>query len=107
MRPWRTSIRLAPDDVLVVVDEAYAEFATSPTSVRCFPGGKPRQRHGDPAFPCVFSLAGLGVGYAVTGQPETINELRRSGLPFTVNTLAEVAAVEALKHQDWVRERGT
>ena len=57
-------------------------------------------------FSKVYSLAGLRVGYAVTA-PETINELRRIQLPFTVNTLAEVAAVEALKYQDRVRERGT
>ena len=55
-------------------------------------------------FSKVYSLAGLRVGYAVTA-PETINELRRIQLPFTVNTLAEVAAVEALKYQDRVRER--
>ena len=94
-----------PDDVLVVVDEAYAEFATSPDFRSMLPLAASRDNvMVTRTFSKVYSLAGLRVGYAVTA-PETINELRRIQLPFTVNTLAEVAAVEALKYQDRVRER--
>lgn len=92
------------DDVLVVIDEAYAEFATAPDFRSMLPLAASRDNvMVTRTFSKVYSLAGLRVGYAVTA-PETINELRRIQLPFTVSTLAEVAAVEALKYQDRVQK---
>jgi histidinol-phosphate aminotransferase len=55
-------------------------------------------------FSKVYGLAGLRIGYAVT-LPESIEHFRRIQLPFTVNTLGEIAAVEALRHQDRVKQR--
>jgi histidinol-phosphate aminotransferase len=54
----------------------------------------------------VYGLAGLRIGYAVTAS-ESISAFRRIQLPFSVNALGEAAAIEALRHQDRVRERVT
>jgi len=94
-----------PEHVLVVIDEAYAEFATAAGFRSMLPLAATRDNvMVTRTFSKVYSLAGLRVGYAVTA-PGSIAEFRRIQLPFTVNTLGEAAAVEALRHQDRVRER--
>jgi histidinol-phosphate aminotransferase len=55
-------------------------------------------------FSKVYALAGLRVGYAITAA-SSIHEFRRVQLPFSVTTVAEAAAVEALRHQDRVSAR--
>ena len=92
-------------DGIVVIDEAYAEFA----SWNCL---DLLQR-----FPRVvitrtlskaFGLAGLRIGYAL-GDPAIIAEIEKSRGPYKVNSLAQQAAVSALTTdlawvQDHVRE---
>ena len=93
------------DDVLIVVDEAYHEYATAPDYRSMVPLAAERDNVlVTRTFSKIYSLAGLRVGYAVTA-PGNIAELRRIQLPFSVSNLAEVAAVEALQHQDRVAER--
>jgi histidinol-phosphate aminotransferase len=41
----------------------------------------------------------------MVGDPATIAELRRVQAPFTVDVIAQIAATEAIKHQDRVAER--
>lgn len=93
------------DDVTVVVDEAYFEYATDPGY------GSMKERALESSnvliartFSKVYGLAGLRVGYAIA-DPAHIERLRTPQAPFTVNTLAQVAAIEALNHQDEVHER--
>lgn len=94
-----------PEHVLVVVDEAYAEFATAPDFRTMVPLAASRDNvMVTRTFSKAYGLAGLRVGYAIT-HPDSIEAFRRIQLPFTVNGLAEVAAVEALRHQDRVAER--
>jgi histidinol-phosphate aminotransferase len=94
-----------PEDVLVVVDEAYAEFATAADFRSMLPLAATRDNvMVTRTFSKVYGLAGLRIGYAVTA-PESIAGFRRIQLPFSVNALGEAAAIEALQHQDRVRER--
>ena len=94
-----------PDRVLVVVDEAYHEYVTAPDYRSMLPLAVERRNvMVTRTFSKIYSLAGLRVGYAVTAAAN-IPELRRIQLPFSVNTLGEVAATEALKHQARVEER--
>ncbi|MEX0826034.1 MAG: histidinol-phosphate transaminase [Acidimicrobiia bacterium] len=94
-----------PDHVLVVIDEAYAEFAISPDFRSMIPLAAERDNvMVTRTFSKVYGLAGLRIGYAIT-HPESIEHFRRIQLPFTVNTLGEVAATEALRHQHRVKER--
>lgn len=94
-----------PEDVLVVVDEAYADFATASDFRSMLPLAATRDNvMVTRTFSKVYALAGLRVGYAVTA-PESIAAFRRIQLPFSVNALGEAAAIEALRHQDRVRQR--
>ena len=87
-----------PEDVLVVVDEAYREFDVDPES----PNGVELALSRPNVLALrtlskAYGLAGLRVGYAV-GPLEVVAALRRVAIPFAVNSLAQVAAVAALKH---------
>ncbi len=94
-----------PERVLIVVDEAYFEFAVAGDFASALPLVTDRQNVVVArTFSKVYGLAGLRAGYFV-GSESTLGELRRIQLPFSVSTLAQVAAIEALKHQDLVRER--
>jgi histidinol-phosphate aminotransferase len=94
-----------PQSVLVVVDEAYFEFVE-----RSDYRSMVKEAAEAPnlvvmrTFSKIYGLAGLRIGYLV-GHPEVLAGLRRTQLPFTVTTLAQHAAVEALRHPDEVARR--
>lgn len=98
-------VTLVPEHVLVVVDEAYFEFVTDPTYASAIPLAVSRPNVVvTRTFSKVFGLAGLRVGYGV-GQPETLAQLRRAQVPFSVNSVAQVGAHAALAHADRLAER--
>jgi threonine-phosphate decarboxylase len=85
---------------LVLVDEAYIDF-TSATSVCSLVEEYPNL--------CVlrsmtkfYSLPGLRVGYAV-GDEDLIRALDGVRIPWNVNVLAELAAISALRDEEYVR----
>lgn len=85
-----------PDRVLVVLDEAYAQFDRDPAS----PSGPALfARHPNLAvlhtFSKAYGLAGLRIGYAVAAA-EVAGELRKTALPFAVTRLAQEAALASL-----------
>lgn len=101
----RRFIDSLPDTTLVLVDEAYAEYAVADDFESMIPLAASRPNvMVTRTFSKVYGLAGLRIGYAVT-SPSSIAEFRRVQLPFSVSRLAEVAAVEALRHQDRVAAR--
>ena len=94
-----------PRDCLVVLDEAYREFVTSPD----YPDGLDVLRdHANVAvlrtFSKAYGLAALRVGYAIA-RPDVIAALRKVRVPFGVNGLAQAAARASLAAQDEMRER--
>ncbi len=92
-----------PDDVLVVLDEAYYEFATRPD----FPNVLPELRNGRKnllvmrTFAKLHGLAGLRIGYAF-GHPDLLTYLGKVRNTFNVNTLAQVAAHAALDDHEHI-----
>ncbi|HMQ30048.1 MAG TPA: histidinol-phosphate transaminase [Chloroflexaceae bacterium] len=92
-----------PDDVLVVVDEAYVEFATRPD----YPDLLPAIREDRPnllllrTFAKIHGLAGLRLGYAY-GHPDLVAYLERARPTFNINLLAQVAGVAALADAEHV-----
>ncbi|MEZ5175320.1 MAG: histidinol-phosphate transaminase [Acidimicrobiia bacterium] len=94
-----------PESVLLVVDEAYAEYVTADdyASVLRLAPDRPNLLCLR-TFSKVYGLAGLRIGFAV-GAPEVIAAVRRTQAPFAVTTIAQTAALEALQHQDSVSER--
>ncbi|MCL4079051.1 histidinol-phosphate transaminase [Coriobacteriia bacterium Es71-Z0120] len=94
-----------PDHVLVVVDEAYFEFVTSPEfpdALTWFDGERPLAVCR--TFSKMYSLAGLRVGYAVM-PPVLARAIDKVREPFNVNTVAQVAAYYSLDDEAEVRRR--
>jgi histidinol-phosphate aminotransferase len=100
-------IENVPEKVLVVVDEAYFEFVTAPDYRTAIPHALARPNVVvTRTFSKIFGLAALRVGYAI-GLRETLRELRRAQAPFTVGSLAQVAAIASLRYPEriWERQR--
>lgn len=94
-----------PPEVLVVVDEAYHEYVTA-SDHRSAVGLVDDHPNlvVTRTFSKIYGLAGLRVGYAV-GRADTLAELRKPQAPFTVNSLAQVAATESLAYPERVADR--
>ncbi len=95
-----------PEHVIVVIDEAYAEYVT----VSDFPDYPDCTQWLEDCpnllvtrtFSKIFGLAGLRVGYGVS-SPELADYLNRVRQPFNVNSLALVAAKVALDDESHLR----
>ncbi|GAB2683474.1 histidinol-phosphate transaminase [Thalassiella azotivora] len=89
----------ASDHALVVVDEAYAEFARTgtPSAVSLLPG-RPRLVVSR-TMSKAFALAGARVGY-LAADPAVADALRLVRLPYHLSALTQAAARAALAHAD-------
>ncbi len=91
-----------PQQVLVVLDEAYIEYAASselPDGMKylaAYPNLIVSR-----TFSKAYGLAGLRIGYAVS-TPEVAEVLNRIRAPFNVNSLALTAACAALDDEDYL-----
>jgi histidinol-phosphate aminotransferase len=89
-------LRAIRRDVVVVADDAYAEYADDPE----YPDTL-RDQHPERllvtlrTFSKIYGLAGLRIGYGVAPAP-VISQLERVRQPFNVNSLAQAAALAAL-----------
>ncbi len=100
----RSFLDRLPKDVIMVLDEAYGEFVTSPD----FQSG--RDLIGDypnlivtRTFSKIYGLAGLRLGYAMA-CPETMQNIFRAKQAFNVNLLAQKAGAEALKDSEFIEK---
>ena len=87
-----------PQDLPVLIDEAYNDFVTAPDRGRMM--SLARQRPNllvTRTFSKAHGLPGLRVGFGVGGAG-WIDALNRVRPPFNCNSLAQVAAREALRH---------
>ncbi|HET6514290.1 MAG TPA: histidinol-phosphate transaminase [Thermodesulfovibrionales bacterium] len=86
-----------PDNVLVVMDEAYYEYVSDPEyadSMKWFGRGKDILILR--TFSKIYGLAGLRIGYGIAGS-EIINEMNKLRPPFNTSTISQVAALNALR----------
>ena len=91
-----------PDGVLVVVDEAYHEYVTSPDyadSMKYFK--QARDILILRTFSKIYGLAGLRIGYGIA-KASVITEMNKVRQPFNVNVLAQKAALTALKDESHI-----
>lgn len=95
-----------PDDVLLLVDEAYYEFgrhAGGPDALDIL-----RNRKGPwlstRTFSKAYACAALRVGYALCGSDDVAEALRRAKLQFNVPTLSQIGAAAAFADQTYLRE---
>ncbi len=91
-----------PEDVLLICDEAYREYADRDN----FPETLPLVREGRNVLVLrtlskLYGLAGFRIGYCLAPE-EMIEALRRVSLPFAVNALAQAGAMAALDDEDHV-----
>jgi histidinol-phosphate aminotransferase len=99
-----------PEDVLVVIDEAYREFVDNPEvpdGIEVARDAWARGRHNVAVlrtFSKAYGLAGLRVGYCVAPEPVT-ETLHRVFVPFGVNSVAQAAAIASLDAEDELMAR--
>lgn len=100
---WEAFLAKIPQDVLLIVDEAYFEYvqdAGYPDSLKYQSDSRPMLTLR--TFSKLYGLAGLRVGYGV-GPREIIAMLQRVRQPFNVNAPAQWAALAALDDADHVQ----
>lgn len=103
---WRSFIEAVPEHIIVVLDEAYIEYAQSFVdddrylngidSLESYPNLLVSR-----TFSKAYGLASLRIGY-MAGCDELITYINQVREPFNVNQFAQVAAVAAINDQDFV-----
>lgn len=93
---------LLETDAIVLVDEAYIEFADMPSVL-------PLLKKYDRliilrTFSKAFSIAGLRIGYLVA-QPALCAELLKPKIPFTVNNFSSSVAIKLMQKNELISER--
>ena len=94
-----------PDNVLVVIDEAYHEYADPavvPDATLLF-ADRPNVAV-TRTFSKAYALAGLRVGYCIAA-PDVASAVRKCQVPFSVSALAQEAAIAALGEAEEVARR--
>jgi histidinol-phosphate aminotransferase len=98
-------VESVPDRTTVILDEAYVDFQTidDPDTTLDLLGNHPNVVLLRTFSKC-HGLAGLRVGYALC-SPQFRAAVDAVRQPFSVNSLAQAAATEAIRHQDDVTDR--
>lgn len=96
---------VVPDDCLVVIDEAYREYVRD----EAVPDGLDLYRDRPNVavlrtFSKAYGLAGLRVGFMVAHE-QVAAVVRKTMLPFTVNSIAQAAAIASLSAEAELLER--
>ena len=97
-----------PEHIIVVIDEAYFEYASAPQlKAKGYPNtiqwvNKYPNLVVSRTFSKVYGLAGLRIGYGVS-NPQIADLLNRVRPPFNVNSLALEAAVAALEDTEYLQ----
>ena len=95
-------VRALPPHVLLVLDEAYAEYVDDAVDLRPLIA-EGRKVIGLRTFSKIYGLAALRVGYGYAA-PELIAILQRARQPFNVNGIAAAAAIAALDDHEFVEK---
>ena len=100
----RKLVEAVPENVIVVVDEAYFEYVGEPDYPNCikwlndFPNLVVTR-----TFSKAHGLAGLRIGYAIS-HPDLADLMNRVRQPFNVNSLALLAGETALMDSDHIEQ---
>lgn len=92
-----------PENILVIIDEAYYEYVTDPD----YADSMKHLRNGRNililrTFSKIYGLAGLRIGYGIS-KPEILIEMNKLRPPFNTNTIAQIAAKHALEDTDFLK----
>lgn len=96
---------LVPDDLAVLVDEAYYDFVDLPDRGRVSVLARTRPNLlVTRTFSKAYGLCGLRVGYGI-GSADWVRALDAVRQPFNTNELAQAAALESLRHPAAIQKR--
>src|SRR5215472_7127775 len=103
-------LRRLPEHVLVVMDEAYSDFAAYFSAARGINWSRSFEyvRAGRVnfivlrTFSKAYGLAGIRLGYAC-GHPELLRHIARVRSSFSISSVAEAAGLAAIKDEDHAR----
>ena len=97
-------VNQVPDDVLLVMDEAYIEFLDDPVDlIPLIRLGARKNLILMRTFSKIYGLAGLRIGYGITDAPLAA-ALEKVRQPFNANLLAQTAALAALDDEEHVNK---
>ncbi|MBN1405905.1 MAG: histidinol-phosphate transaminase [Candidatus Omnitrophica bacterium] len=96
-------LKKCPDDILLVIDEAYRELVDVKDYSNSIKYIGKKNVIILRTFSKAYGLAGLRIGYAFSGA-DIISTLEKVRLPFNVNLLAQKAAEAALDDIEYVRK---
>ena len=97
-------VNRVPDDVLLVLDEAYIEFLDDPVDlIPLVRLGARKNLILMRTFSKIYGLAGLRIGYGIA-PAELASALEKIRQPFNVNLLSQTAALAALDDDAHVRK---
>jgi histidinol-phosphate aminotransferase len=102
---FRQLIDFVSVDTLIVIDEAYGEYAAGdhyPESIAVL-AAQNRPWIVLRTLSKAYGLAGLRVGYAITSDPGLVANLGKVQTPFSVNVAAQAAALAALQDAEHLR----
>jgi histidinol-phosphate aminotransferase len=96
-----------PKDILIILDEAYADYAQNTVGVATSPAAR-LKRHANlvvlRTFSKAWGLAGMRIGYCLA-DPQIIAAINAVTPPFPLSTPAIAAALAVLEEQGAVAER--
>ncbi len=99
---FRAFMRAVPEETLVLIDQAYREFDTTPFDalglLREWPNLILTR-----TFSKAYGLAGMRIGYGMA-RPEIWSPLLTVREPFSVNSIAQAAALAALQDEEHLAE---
>lgn len=89
-----------PENIIIVLDEAYYEYITSPDYPDSF---EYLRKKGNivilRTFSKIYGLAGLRIGYGFA-HPEIVKVISKVRLPFNVGRISQIAALAALEDEN-------
>ena len=106
-REFEDFLKQVPDNIIVVVDEAYIEFVRDEQCMtgRDYLGGQ-KAVVVLRTFSKAYGLAGLRMGYGIMNQ-DIAMALHKVRMPFNVNSLAQAGALAALDDEAYLEKSRT
>jgi histidinol-phosphate aminotransferase len=95
-------LALVPDRGVLVLDEAYGDFADRPHRAELLQSAKGERIIVTKSFSKSYSLAGIRFGFAVA-HPDLIFGMRKVKDSYNCDAIALAAATAAISDQDWMK----
>lgn len=96
-------IRCKSLGILLFVDECFNDFLEKPEAFSV----KEYIKEYDnliilKAFTKIYAMAGLRLGYCITGNGQRIKEIREAGQPWSVSIPAQIAGIQAMEEKEYL-----